>query len=498
MHEITRRQFARRTGQLLGAAGVASQLDWLAAAAASAPSRAQWGELARRLNGRLVLPGDAAYAQLRLPFNRRYAFVHPAVIAVCSGPSDVRKCLQWSREHGVAIAARSGGHSYAGFSTTRGLVIDVSRLRGIRVDDAARTISVGAGARNTDVYNGLQPHGVAISAGRCPSVGIAGLTLGGGFGFSSRKLGLTSDSLLETRIITASGRQLTCSERENPDLFWACRGGGGGNFGINTAFKFRTTPVGRVSIYDLAWHWRDAAKVAPVLQEILLSAPNELSLRFGMGKAGGGARARRAIPTVTALGQYFGPPDKLAELLRPALRVAPTTKRLIAGQTFWQAKDYLFHTTPRDRFLEKSSFIRTAVPDSGFETMMEWVQRWPASLNSDGGGMALFGWGGAISRVGPRATAFVHRDAIFLMAYATSWTARDSVATVSAGLDWIDRFFGAMKPYVAAESYQNFLDPNLGSWKRAYYGQNLERLERVKRRYDPGDRFRFAQSIPRV
>jgi hypothetical protein len=492
---MTRRQFARRTGQLVGAAAVASPLELLAACGSSSPTTAAWSELARSLNGDLVLPGDPTYARRRLPFNRRYASVHPSGIALCSSASDVRQCVEWSRQHEVAIAARSGGHSYAGYSTTPGLVIDVSRLNHVAVDKDARTVSVGAGARNTDVYNGLQPHAVAISAGRCPSVGIAGLALGGGFGFSSRKLGLTSDSLLETKLVTASGSQLTCSARENPDLFWACRGGGGGNFGINTSFEFSTQPVGAVSIYDLEWDWRDAPKVAPALQTILQHAPDELSLRIGMGKAGG-EHARGALPTVTALGQYFGPPDKLAELLKPALRAARTTKRLIAPRTFWQAKDYLFHTTPRDRFMEKSSYIDTPVSDSGFATMMQWVERWPVSLNSDGGGMALFGWGGAINRVPATETAFVHRDAIFLMAYATSWTANDSRPTVSAGLDWIEGFFAAMEPHVAASSYQNFLDPELTDWKRAYYGANLERLVRVKHRYDPDNRFRNAQSIP--
>src|SRR5437588_641888 len=496
MRLMTRRQFALRTGQLVGAAAVTSQLEWLAACGKAAPKQAQWRALARRLRGSLVLPGDESYARLRLPFNRRYASVHPSGIPMGAGQSDVRQALEWSQEHDVPIAARSGGHSYAGYSTTPGLVIDVSRLNTVQVNEADGTISVGGGARNTDVYDGLQPHNVAISAGRCPSVGISGLALGGGFGFSSRKLGLTSDHLLETRLVLASGKRVTCSARENSDLFWACRGGGGGNFGINTAFRFATHPVGRVSIYDLAWDWRDASEVAPALQTVLLHAPDELSMRLGMGKAGGGPQAHRAPPKMTALGQYFGPPDALTELLRPALRAAPTTKRLIAARTFWQAKDYFFHTTPRDQFMEKSSYIIKPLSDRGFQTMMRCVERWPGSLNEDGGSMALFGWGGAINRVPAPETAFVHRDAIFLMAYATEWTERDTRASVAAGLDWIEGFFAAMKPHVAARSYQNFIDSRLPNWESAYYGHNLDRLIQVKRRFDPGDRFHFAQSIP--
>ena len=192
--EITRRQFVRRAGGLAASAAVASQLEWLSACAGKGPTDRDWATLARLLDGPLVRPGTPAYASLSLPFNRRYSGIHPAAVAVCSRPADVRESIRWSREHGVPIAARAGGHSYGGYSTTPGLVVDVGRMRSVEVDRSQGTVVVGAGARNTDVYAGLQPHGVAISAGRCPSVGISGLVLGGGFGFSSRKLGLTSDS----------------------------------------------------------------------------------------------------------------------------------------------------------------------------------------------------------------------------------------------------------------------------------------------------------------
>ena len=236
----------QRTGQAAVAAGLASQLGWLSGCGGTdAPD---WQQLAGRLDGTLVLPADRIYAAVSRPQNGRYADVHARALALCASPADARESLLWARDNEVPIAVRSGGHNYAGYSTTDGLVIDFGRMKRVQVDSKDGVLSVEPGARNTDVYAGLQPHGVAISAGRCPTVAIGGLALGGGIGFSSRKLGLTCDRLTEAEVITASGKVLTCSEQQNPDLFWALRGGGGGNFGICTSYKFATHPVGDVTL----------------------------------------------------------------------------------------------------------------------------------------------------------------------------------------------------------------------------------------------------------
>jgi FAD/FMN-containing dehydrogenase len=196
--------------------------------------------------------------------------VRPQGIASCLDPVDVRESVLWAREHDVPIAIRSGGHNYAGYSATEGLLIDLGQMQSVTVDDDTGVATVQVGARNTDDYESLQPHEAAISAGRCPTVGIGGLVLGGGIGFSSRKLGLTCDSLLETETVTADGQILTCNEKENEDLFWACRGGSGGNFGVNVSYTFQATPVEDVSIYDLQWNLEDGEQVLPALQEIAL------------------------------------------------------------------------------------------------------------------------------------------------------------------------------------------------------------------------------------
>ncbi|MFL5821704.1 MAG: FAD-binding oxidoreductase [Solirubrobacteraceae bacterium] len=493
---ITRRQFVRRAGGMAVSAAVASQLEWLSACGGKGPTDADWRRLAQLLDGPLVRPGTPAYASLRLPFNRRYSGIRPAAVAVCSRPADVRESIRWSREHGVPIVTRSGGHSYGGYSATTGLIVDVSRMRNVQVDASRGTVVVGAGAKNTDVYDGLQPHGVAISAGRCPSVGISGLVLGGGFGFSSRKLGLTSDSLVETEMVTASGRVVTCSERDHADLFWACRGGGGGNLGVNTGFKFRVHPVAKVSIYKLEWDWRHARDAVAALQKVIARAPDEFSCRFGLESSSQGSANGRRRRSVSAVGQYFGPRRELMALLDPALSAAPVTARLIADRTFWQAKAFLFHNVPRGRFAVKSSYADEFLSDSGIDTLVRWMERWPGSSSPDGAGVAVFAWGGAMNAVPAGATAFVHRDSRLLVALDTAWGDRDPERVIAANLHWLEGFSAALRPHVSGSSYQNFIDPSLRDWRRAYYGSNLERLVAVKRTYDPDDVFRFPQSIP--
>nr|MBA3717158.1 FAD-dependent oxidoreductase [Actinomycetota bacterium] len=205
MAAITRRDFVRRSARVAAAAAVASQLEWLTACGGTgrkAPTDKDWERLAKELHGRLVRPGGSEYTTLNRPSNLRYANVRPQGIAVCSGAEDVRTSLLWAQEHDVPVVARSGGHSYSGYSTTTGLLVDFSDLRRVSVDRTTGIVTVEPGAQNVDIYDGLQPYGVAFSAGRCPTVAVSGLTLGGGFGFSSRHIGTSSDALLETEVVT--------------------------------------------------------------------------------------------------------------------------------------------------------------------------------------------------------------------------------------------------------------------------------------------------------
>jgi FAD/FMN-containing dehydrogenase len=456
-----------------------------------------WAALARQLRGSLLRPGEPGYAVASMPYNKRYLDIRPAGLAMCAGASDVRAALRWARDNEVPFAIRSGGHSYAGFSASRGLVISMARLNQVRIDPRGKTITLGAGARNRDIYAGLAGTGLAAPSGRCPTVAVSGLLLGGGFGFSSRHLGLTCDHLIETQVVTADGQVVTASEQSHPDLFWACRGGGGGNFGVNTKFVLRATPVSGVSVYRLDWDWAGAAGALAAMLDLMTVAPDTLSCRVGADVSGGGpATGGRPVRGVSALGLYFGPAYELTALLAPVLARARPAAATIEDRDYVAAQSFFARNVPFGSFGSKSRFLPGPLSSAGIDILLSWIERWPGSSNASGGGATIFAWGGAINRVAPAATAFVHRDVAFLLDTETSWTARDNPDVVSANLRWLSGIYAALAPYGTGQAYQNFADPALADWQHAYYGANLPRLMEVKRRYDPHEVFRFPQSIP--
>ena len=263
--------------ELLGSAGAASLLALggpLGAAAAATPTTRA---LARRLHGTLVLPGQPAYAAAKALANPRLD-IPPRAIAFCASSTDVANVIAFARARHWPIAARSGRHSFAGYSNTRGIVADVSRLRHVLYDAKSRTVRIGAGANLRDIYEGLVlRHGVALPIGTCPTVGVAGLTLGGGFGHLVRRAGLLCDNLLAVELVLADGRRVRASAATNADLFWACRGGGGGNFGVATEFTFRAMPAAPVTTFSLAFAWAGAGAALDAWQRTVPQATDQLA-----------------------------------------------------------------------------------------------------------------------------------------------------------------------------------------------------------------------------
>jgi FAD/FMN-containing dehydrogenase len=448
-------------------------------------SSAAWRDLAHSLEGRLLQKDAPGYAKSYTPWNLRFASTVPAAVARCKSPNDIRACLLWAKDNNVPFAIRSGGHSYSGFSTTRGLLIDVSPMNKVSAPDASGLVRFGGGARNADVYAALRPTGRAITHGRCKGVGVAGLVLGGGIGFSMRRRGLTCDQLIETEVIIASGETLRCNEKENADLFWACRGGGGGNFGVNVSFTFQTFPVDTMSLFKLAWD-DGVDEILPAALELLPATPDRLGckLLLDAGKN----------PGLEILGQLAGPEEELHSIFAPLYRLAKPSENLVRSSPYWDTQDFLSEEEEPEYSHERSRYLFRPLPAEAISTILDHLRHWPGT--HAGAEWKIFLTGGAVAKVPSDATAFVHRDALMLSAIDLEWTPEDSPEVVAENEAWLTAFHAAMQPFSSDQSFQNFIDAAEKDYLRAYYGANLERLVEIKRKYDPTNLLRFPQSIP--
>ena len=488
--------------------------------AAHRPGAADWAALRGEFSlGQLVLPEDSGYDGARLLFDPKFDGIRPAAVAYCAVPGEVGACLAFVHKFGVPLAVRSGGHSYGGWSTIAGLVIDVSRMSQVSVEVGARTAKVGAGTLLIDLYDRLASVGQAVPGGSCPTVGIAGLALGGGVGVVSRLFGLTCDNVIGVEIVTADGAVRECSAEVEPDLFWACRGGGGGSFGVVTAFTLRTHPAPDLVLFFLEWPWSAAEQVVDAWQRWAPSAPDELWSNMHLSGSPGGA-----LPQISVGGTFAGGTDEAEALLgrlyaavgsRPSSAFVQSEQYLTcmlveAGcSSMSVAQCHLPSQNPagmlgRPPEYAKSDFFNRPLSAAAIRTLIDQVQLMGQVAGASGaaGGVAFDAFGGAINRVAPRDTAFVHRDALFLAQYSTSWTpapgAEDAgagTATVAAQRAWLASFHAAMRPFASGQAYQNYADPDLADWQRAYYGANYPRLQRIKAAVDPTDLFRFPQSI---
>jgi hypothetical protein len=498
---VSRRNVLKATG--IGATGIAVA-PWLRGAAAmedATPAAglgdAAWDDLAGRLEGRLLRPGDPMFPGATIINASRYMGTSPAGIAVCVSPEDAAACVTWARETGAPFAVRSGGHSYAGFSTSDGLIIDVKGMREVTANPAAGTVTVAGGANNADVGDALKPYGVYFPGGRCPSVGVSGLTLGGGWGLSCRHLGMTCDSLLSTEIVTANGEIVTASETENSDLFWAVRGAAGGNFGVHTSFTYKVVPTRDVTFFSLSWDGGGTAELIDAINRLQVNGPRELGLRLNVISQSRMPLSQPAPFQIDLVGLYWGPPGDVEELLAPVERIQIADARTVVSKSFWAARDALATGTPEGAYGIKTGFVRGPLAAEGITTMLEWIGALPGvpSLVQEST-TVMYVWGGKVNDLAPDANAFVHRNADFLYKCEVIWEPQDDPALIAANLDWLEGYHAAMQPYFSGGAYQNFPDRTQADWQHAYYGQNFDRLVETKRAWDSDNLFTFEQSIP--
>jgi hypothetical protein len=452
-----------------------------------------WESLASVLEGSVGLPGSPAYDGSPPPFNARYRHVLPAAVVSCTTSQDVAKTIGFARRHGIDLVARNGGHSFAGLSTGRGIVVDLTPMRSVAVSDGVAT--VGTGARLGEVYPTLEEHGLTIPAGTCPAVGVAGLTLGGGLGILGRRYGVTSDRLVGAEVVLADGRILACDEHHDADLFWALRGAGAA-FGIVTSLVFRPVPAPEATTNaHLVWPVSQAAEVIAAWQTWAPDAPDELAASLKItAEVGGGASVdvyaahtgdeSAAEPLLTDLVDRAGvdPVASSREVLS-----FPETRR------FWANLGQAERTALDDPIAEpvclfaKSEFFRRPLAAEAIGGLLETFGSESASgLTRE---LDFMPWGGAYNRVPPDATAFVHREERLQLKHAVVLEPDASPGAQEAASRQVARSWASVHRWGSGRVFQNFADPELDEWSPAYHGPNLDRLLDLKARSDPENVF---------
>ena len=440
--------------------------------------------------GELIQPADAAYDSARKVYNAMID-KRPRLIARCVDVADVMAAVRYGRENGMLTAIRGGGHNGAGLGTCDdGLVIDLSRMKGVRVDPTSHTARVGAGCVWGDVDHATHAFGMAAPSGFISTTGVAGLTLGGGIGYLTRRYGLTIDNLLSADVVLADGRFVTASTQENSDLFWALRGGGG-NFGVVTSFEFRLHPVSTVPFGPTFWPLEQAAEVLKFYRQFILTAPEEVNGFFaflvippapmfpehlhmkmvgaivwcGTGTAEETEKATKPMRSVgTPLLDAIGPaPFPVVQSTFDGLFVAGL-------QWYWRA----------DNFQELS--------DAAIAKHVEHGSKLPTMLST----MHLYPVNGAAQRVGKNDTAYSFREAVFAEVIVG---VDPDPANAGKITDWCKNYYDALHPYSAGGAYVNFMMEEGQERVMASFRDNYDRLAAIKKKYDPTNFFRVNQNI---
>ncbi len=445
--------------------------------------------------GDVAVPGSAEYDRLRRPAIARFAGSRPLAVVTCHDPADVAATVTFARRHAIPLTPRSGGHCFAGRSSGAGIVLDVSALGRIRVD-GDRAV-VGAGVRLGDLVPGLEAAGIAVPTGCGPGVGIAGLTLGGGLGVLGRTYGLTADRLLAAQVVLADGSIVDCDEQHDPDLFWALRGAGGGQFGVVTSLTFETVPAPRLTAFHHTWSAEQLTPLIAGWQRWSPDGPDALAASLLITVPADPTRP----PSLNVFGTMIGSESAAADLLGElAGRVGAAPRSTTTSElTYAAAKLFLVRVGAQladeppglVHQPSRSEFVDLSLPE---EVIMELTRTLITDRRAGQGRELDFTpWAGAYGRVPVDATAFAHRQARFLLKH-TATVAPDPAAEAAART-WLDRSWQTVHPYGTGGVYANFPDPGLIDSGRAYHGVNLDRLRRVKGHYDPIGFFRFPQSI---
>lgn len=433
-----------------------------------------------------ALPGTALYDKTLPAYNLRTE-LKPALRILARTAQGMRQSIDWLRGNGIAFALRSGGHSFEGFSQSTSVVLDTRLMNTVSFDADARTLSVGAGTALGDIYRKVAPRGFAFSGGSCPTVGVSGHVLGGGFGLIARERGLACDGLTAIDLVDASARDVRADAEQNGDLFWACRGGGGGTFGAVTALHFKLYPIGPIAVYAVTWilpvgpaarlfrAWQDWAPNAPdaITGFLKLSRHNDgrIVLHLSGQSMGSLAELRRELKALTDMAQ-------------------PSTGPTVTAMSYMSSVNHFSGGWDYETGYSKgkSDYITKPLDDAGIEALLGGLAALPANAI-----IAICdAYGGAVSRPADDATAFAYRAGTqFCIQYYTNWS---SPTFAPRRLADMRRLYATMRPW-SGGSYVNYCDLDLADWQQVYWRQNLPRLKAIKAKVDPGNAFRHAQSV---
>lgn len=475
---------------------------------AISPRRTDWSQLSSRISGTVRRRGDAGYAQARLTEDPRYDDARPLAVVTVESAQDVATTMAFAQEHDLPVAIRSGGHSYPGYSAggaagtgvPRSLVIDCRGLDRVSLDGGTATI--GAGTALAAVYDALGRRNRAIPGGSCATVGVGGLTQGGGVGVLTRALGLTCDAVTSMTVVTADGRVRTVDDHQDDDLFWALRGGGGGHLGVVTSFAFATTAAPTVTSFYLAWPFADAADVVHAWQAWAPSADARL---WSTCKLLGG-RKHPTGPAAFVSGTWIGPAGALDQQLRGLLAHLPSPNgRSVTTRDYRSAMASYAGcanvpvarcTTGPGGMLQREAFAATshigytALGSSAISTLIGRVQG-AQGTGLHEAGISMDALGGRVREVSPSATAFVHRRALMTVQYTATYGGASGPAAAS----YVRDFRAAMLPAWGNHAYVNYADAAVPDYKQAYFGANAARLAAAKKTYDPHGFFTQPQGF---
>lgn len=486
------------SGSSSASASTSAHTSTSASRPAAPPSLAA---LEARLRGPLYRPGRHGYDPAALLYNPRFTSARPQAIARCADAADVAACVQFAADSGTPLHVRNGGHSYGGWSSGSGLVVDLADINAVQVH--GRTATVGAGALLADVYTKLSAKGVSIGAGSCPTVGVTGLTLGGGVGVLARAYGLTCDQVRAMQVVTADGKTHTVDAHTEPDLFWALRGGGG-SFGAVTSLTFDARPAPRMQRFYLQWSWSAAADVLLAWQQWIGQVPRELWSTCKLLADPGRAK------TVSVSGTWVGS-GSLDKQLDALLRhtPAPSTRSVnsdsyvatmlteagCSGQSASGCISTALTPAKRQPFAATSAIVSKPLPSAGVTAIVGAVA---AGMDVSGmveGGVSFDALGGAVGDVHADSTAFPWRSALCDVQYTATWPGGGQYDP-SRYDAFVHHLRATLHPWLGDAAYLNYADPSITNYASAYWGPNLPRLQQVKKARDPHNVFTFAQSVP--